>query len=247
MFFGNGYGNMSAQLQYDENVSVSLRSVLLNGGGMVVLAGCFVFLIRWKNKLMRLTSIAICVSVFGMSVMNMTAIASKTRELEAIYQQDVMEQKAVLPLDRSGKNVVVIMMDRAINSFIPYLFKEKPELQKQFAGFVYYPNTISFGSHTNVGVPGVYGGYEYIPEAMNRRSDVLLADKHNEALKVMPTLFGENGYDVTIIEPTYANYSWVPDISIFDEYPNMKAYNVLLLVHLQLDDPKRNYHHNRIR
>ena len=224
MFFGNGYGNMSAQLQYDENVSVSLRSVLLNGGGMVVLAGCFVFLIRWKNKLMRLTSIAICVSVFGMSVMNMTAIASNTRELEAIYQQDVMEQKAVLPLDRSGKNVVVIMMDRAINSFIPYLFKEKPELQKQFAGFVYYPNTISFGSHTNVGVPGVYGGYEYIPEAMNRRSDVLLADKHNEALKVMPIVFRNAGYKVTVCDAPYAGYGWTPDMSIFDEYPEISKF-----------------------
>ena len=118
------------------------------------------------------------------------------------------------------------MLDRAISSYLPYIFNEKPELKEKFDGFTYYPNTISYGVATNFGAPPIYGGYEYTPEEMNKRSSEKLVDKHNEALKVMPTLFGENGYDVTIIEPTYANYSWVPDISIFDEYPNMKAYNV---------------------
>ena len=59
---------------------------------------------------------------------------------------------------------------------------------------------------------------------MNKRSDELLTDKHNEALKVMPVLFDENGYQVTIFNPTYANYQWIPDITIYDDYPNIHAY-----------------------
>ena len=224
MFFGNGYGNMSAQLQYDETVSVGLRSALLNGIGLVALAGILVFLVRWKYRIIRFVSLVICVAISGMTVMNMTAIASKTRELESVYPQEVTEQKAVLPLDRSGKNVVVIMLDRAINSFIPYLFKERPELQEQFAGFVYYPNTISFGSHTIVGVPGIYGGYEYIPEAMNRRSDMLLGEKHDECLKVMPVTFMNAGYKVTVCDAPYAGYGWKSDMSIYDAYPEINKY-----------------------
>ena len=59
---------------------------------------------------------------------------------------------------------------------------------------------------------------------MNKRSSEPLVDKHNEALKVMPVLFADNGYQVTFCDPVYANYHWLPDLSIFDEYANIDAY-----------------------
>ena len=60
---------------------------------------------------------------------------------------------------------------------------------------------------------------------MNRRSDMLLKDKQDEALRVMPMLFGQNGYDVTVFDPPYAGYSWIPELSIYDDCPNTTAYN----------------------
>ena len=62
-----------------------------------------------------------------------------------------------------------------------------------------------------------------MPEKMNHRSDVLLKDKQNEALKVMPLIFRENGYEVTVCDPKYANYSWIPDLSIYDDYPDIRT------------------------
>ena len=120
--------------------------------------------------------------------------------------------------------MIVLMLDRAINGYLPYIFREKPELRRQFAGFTYYPNVVSFGEHTNFGAPAIFGGYEYTPAEMNRRVSEPLVDKHNEALKVMPVLFDEAGFDVTVCDPPYANYSWVPDLSIFDAYPHIKSY-----------------------
>ena len=38
-------------------------------------------------------------------------------------------------------------------------------------------------------MPALFGGYEYTPEESNRRSDMSLVEKHNEALRVLPTLF----------------------------------------------------------
>ena len=37
----------------------------------------------------------------------------------------------------------------------------------------------------------LYGGYDYIPSRMNQRDTESLADKHNEAIKVLPTLFSQ--------------------------------------------------------
>ena len=53
----------------------------------------------------------------------------------------------------------------------------------------------------------LFGGYEYTPMEMNKRSDETLMSKQNEALKVMPVLFDENDFEVTVCDPTYANYS----------------------------------------
>ena len=116
------------------------------------------------------------------------------------------------------------MLDRAINGFFPLLLEEKPELKEQFKGFTYYPNTISFGAHTIYGAPPLFGGYEYTPTQMNERKDKNLREKHNEALKVMPVLFSENGYDVTVCDAPDANYQHIPDLSIYDDYPEIKKY-----------------------
>ena len=141
-------------------------------------------------------------------------------------EEETVKEGSVFSLSRTGMNVVIIMLDRAMNEYIPYIFKEKPELSDQFDGFTYYSNVISFGGYTNFGVPPLYGGYEYTPVEMNKREDELLVDKHNEALKVLPVLFSQQGYDVTVCDPVYAGYSWDPDLSIFDGYTGICAYSL---------------------
>ena len=126
-------------------------------------------------------------------------------------------------LSRNGNNVVVIMLDRAMGPYIPFIFKEKPELYEKFAGFTYYKNTMSFSGKTNLAVPALLGGYEYTPVEMNKRDQEPLVDKHNEALLMMPVLFDKAGYEVTVCDPTYANYCWYPDLSLFDKYPGIDA------------------------
>ena len=62
----------------------------------------------------------------------------------------------------------------------------------------------------------MFGGYDYTPLEMNKRDSEPLVKKHNEALLLVPTLFKENGYEVTVTDSSWANYQWVPDLSIYD-------------------------------
>lgn len=133
------------------------------------------------------------------------------------------EIKPRFRLSKNGKNVIIIMIDRAVGAFLPFIFNEQPEIRRQFEGFTYYPNTISFGKHTNFAIPAIYGGYEYTPKAMNERSGESLKDKHNEALLVMPTLFSNNGFEVTVTDPAYGNYLWESDLSIYEGMKNVTA------------------------
>ena len=118
------------------------------------------------------------------------------------------------------------MLDRSIGGYIPYLFDEKPILKEQFDGFTYYPNTVSFGLYTNYGSPAIYGGYEYTPAAMNIRSNELLQDKHDEALQMMPVLFGTNGYTVTACDLPYVHYNRTMDRNFMHNYPYVNLFSL---------------------
>ena len=219
MFFGTGLGSISSTLQYNSGMIFSRKEQLINMLVLMVVALIMYILIL---KFYRMAVSVLLIASIALSVMSVVNISTIKSSVDKLVVENVSDD-LTFRMSSSGKNVVVIMLDRGMGAYIPYLFNEKPELMQQFAGFTYYPNTISFGNSTNFGAPTLLGGYEYTPVEMNKRSDEPLVAKHNEAIKVMPVLFSDNGYDVTVCDPVYANYQWIPDISIFNEYPDINA------------------------
>ena len=235
MFFGKNYGTLSANLQFTTAPAFSVKQQMINL--LVMLIAIAVLYLIWKKKqdLVKIVYFAVCIAVVGMSVFNIIQIHTVTSE--KIEQLKATDANAVqIPLNKNGKNVIVIMLDRAISGYVPYIFNEKPELQQQFSGFTYYPNTISYGPVTNIAAPSLYGGYEYTPTEMNKRDQESLESKHNEALKVMPVLFRNHGFETTVCDPSYAGYSWIPDLSIYDEYPEINKY---ITIGRHPDDPQQ--------
>ena len=223
MFFGTDLGIISATLQYEMGMDFKAIEIIKNLVVVFFVSAILLFIInKWKQQLGGVILTA-SIAIAGMSVINVYQINGPVAEAE-VMAQELKDDQPHFNLSKEGKNVVVIMLDRAMGESMPYIFNEKPELKEQFDGFTYYSNVISHGACTNFGAPGLYGGYEYTPIEMNKRDDKLLVEKHNEALKVMPVLFDQNGYDVTVFDPPYANYSWIPDLSIYDEYPNIQTY-----------------------
>ena len=221
MFFGKTYGNFSSTLIYDVNPVVDPKDILINIA-VLMAAAAVLFVIFWKKlPIIKVLSVAMCMALAIMSGLNVAQIHTNLAEAAPIVKA-AKESEPEISLSSKGQNVVVIMMDRQVGRFIPYLMHEKPELKKKFDGFTYYSNSFSYGPLTNFGSPGLYGGYEYIPEEMNARSDMKLADKQNEALKVMPKLFSESGFNVTVFDPTYAGYTWIPDLTIYNDMPEVK-------------------------
>lgn len=231
MFFGKGYGNISPLLRYDVDIEIMPREYILNMAVLGAVAGTVYFVWKkGKGELIKAVCIIGCLAITAMSVINIVKINSASAELEKLAAQKEekrLHDKPQFSLSKNGKNVVVLLMDRAISGFVPYMLAEKPELQEQFAGFTYYPNSLSYGLCTNVGAPPIYGGYDYTPAEMQERSDESLKDKHNEALMVMPKIFTDNDYKVTLCDPPYANYQWDSDLSLFDEYDNLNAYTTM--------------------
>lgn len=223
MFFGTGLGNLLPNLQYENGLVFESLELILNIVLIVSIVAVLLLIIKKLRK--SLTSILLVLTLSftalsGYNVYNINDVVinyqSKTDEL--------LHDVPSFSLSKDGKNVIVLLLDRGLNSQIPYIFNEKPELKEKFAGFTYYSNTISYGGYTNFGTPSVFGGYDYTPVKLNERDDELLVDKHNESLKVLPHLFDSNHYQVTVCDPSYANYTWIPDLSIYDDYPNITTH-----------------------
>ena len=223
MFFGTNLGIISSTLQYENPVRFSVGERLLNIGVLLAVAAVMYFVIvKWKRVVPLVLATAI-LATGGMSVMNISGI---TKSVDELNSAQAAQDSGIfnIELSKTGKNVVVLMLDRAISSYVPYMMNERPDLKEQFAGFTYYPNTVSFGGFTNFGTPALLGGYEYTPVEINKRGNETLAQKQNEALKVIPALLSENGYRVTVCDPVYANYQWIPDTSIYKDMPNTESY-----------------------
>ena len=223
MFFGTNLGILRSNLQYETGMSFVRSEMLLNLGVLAVVAALMlVVALKWR-KVVPMVLLTAAVALGGMSAVNIAKTNDALKDVHTLTAAQT-ESAPHFELSTEGNNVAVLMLDRAMASYVPYIFNERPELQEQFDGFTNYTNTISFGCCTNIGTPGLFGGYEYTPVEMNRRSGESLMSKQNEALKVMPVLFMENGFDVTVCDPVYANYNTYSDVSIYDEYPEIDAY-----------------------
>lgn len=223
MFFGTDLGIISANLVYENGLVFGATQILQNLLVMVAVAGVLYIISCKFQKVIGTVLLTGVIALGGMSGFNIMTIQEAATAAENQVGA-ISDSTPHFNLSKNGKNVVVIMLDRAMGQYIPYIMNEKPELQEQFEGFTYYSNVISFGGFTNFGTPALFGGYEYTPVEINLRKNESLVSKQNEALKVMPVLFLENGFDVTVCDPSYANYQWVPDLSIYDDYPEINAY-----------------------
>ena len=182
-----------------------------------------------KNKIKLIASgqVIIIITLFILSIINTVQINNnyiivrekfKTGENSEYFTNEYS-------FSRNGKNVLVIMIDAAVGSHVPLIFNEKPDLINVFTGFHYFPNTVSFASHTLIGALPVFGGYEYSPLSINNQKDKTLLEKQQEAYLMLPKLFSEAGFSVTITDPPFDNFR-MSNLSIFLNYPEYDAKNL---------------------
>ena len=231
--FGGNYGTLSTLLTFSDAGALRPEKIkaIINLLCLLIPVIAVILLMIFKKEkwIVALASVLIITNV-GISFIHSLTISKgykEAKEIRASSAQlagDSSEIKPIFNLSKTGQNVFVIMLDRGVNGFVPYIFDENEELYSQFDGFKLYSNTISYADHTLIGAPPMYGGYDYTPYEINKRSDVPLVTKHNESLTVLPLLFDQNGYDTTVTDMSWANYSWIPDLRIYNDYPSIHVH-----------------------
>ena len=224
MLGGEKLQNISPLLVFTNQPFYSRTKIFINILCIAAIVLLTVILVKKKRKIAEKIILTLLLCVVGISCVEFGKVQKTTKGFDYASAREAAQATPIIPLSKTGQNVIVFMLDRAVSGYVPFIFNESPDLAKEYSGFVYYPDTLSFSGHTNYSTPSIFGGYEYTPENINKRSNESLKDKHDEALKMLPTLFGENGHTVTVCDPPYANYQWIPDLSIYNGMPNVTAH-----------------------
>jgi hypothetical protein len=206
--FPANYGFLTPDLHFSENVEAPLYLKIINLAALAALCAVFIFLMFSPRRILILNvQKTVIFALVCMSAVNSIKIAGNFYALEDKDLIGRYEFESVYTFSTKGKNVLVIMLDRAISGYVPYIFEEKPELADDFSGFTYYPNCISFGPYTVFGAPGIFGGYEYTPREIQRRDTESLIKKYDEAMLVLPRIFSDNSFSTTVSDQPLANPS----------------------------------------
>lgn len=222
LYFGTDHGLLTRTLAFQKVFENELSSVIINLLVCIAVSALVIILARYYKNVAVIVLLIISIACVKIVIDNMTSIESNYNTTIKNLDFDIPSYS----LSTEGNNVMVIMLDRACGYLVPYIFDELPYLEEQFDGFTFYPNAVSFGSYTKTASPALFGGYDYTPQSIVADTDTTLREMQNESLSVMPLLFRDAGYEVTVCDPPYAGYQIIPDLSVFDQpgYEGINAY-----------------------
>lgn len=231
--FSGNYGSMDATLKfigvlYNQSIAFLVTNVL----AVIVLTIVLFLLFNFGKEKIISSLIFVTASVLVvLTVLNIAKINREYDEFAKITERmkeggdaDGGNAKSYVHLSKTEKNVIVFMLDRAESSYVEAIMNDQPDVRRAFSGFKFYKNTLAFNGHTLMGVPPVFGGYEYTPAETNKRSDVPLKTKHNEASLLMARVFTEQAdFSALLSDTSWGNYSYTADMSFADEYKKIEG------------------------
>ncbi|MDR1222264.1 MAG: membrane protein insertase YidC [Tannerella sp.] len=228
---GGGYGSISNTFLFDttQRLIPAFPYVLLNIILVLLAVGLLILLIKkWLNIMLGFFTVVPLVLLLY-CIPGIISIQSEYNKLSQIKTAggEIHTIDKKFALSKNERNIIIVMADRALNTFVIPVFDDAPALYEQYDGFALYPNTVSFNAHTIMGAPPIWGGYEYTPAEINKRADENLIQKTNEALLTLPRIFSDAGFHVTVTDPSWANHSWIPDIRIYENMKNVTAMNLI--------------------
>lgn len=225
--YSKGLGNMSNIMVYDFETTYSATAMCVN---ILVIALLVFAVLTVRRKIPRLfnnISIILVTALFVLSAANLVKAERIISENSYIKDDRAYEENApTYTLSRNGRNVIVLMLDRAMSGYFPYIVSEFPELKEEFSGFTYYPNTYSYGAVTLTGGPALFAGYDYLPQDIAKDPDKIQA-RLDSSIRFLPYNFSKAGFNSTVFDPPdYIDLSGRDLDTFLDGIDNMRAYEV---------------------
>ena len=126
MVFGQNSNSLTTDLRFDVALDLAVNKQILDLL-MIAAIGVLLFVIfKKKDSIIRFISPILLIAVGAMTAFNMYSIQDAMPNIRRVIAESSTE-RPVMTFSKDGQNVVVFMIDRAVASYVPYLFQEKPE------------------------------------------------------------------------------------------------------------------------
>ena len=230
--FSGNYGSMDATLKFiDGDVNIPIFFALVNTISLAAVFALVIFVIRFGfAKITQNVCLIAAAALTIFSIVTIKKITGEYNQFNLAHAQNSDSDSgfsAKYELSKTEQNIMIFMLDRFESAFVPQILSDFPHLKTALDGFVYYPNTVSPNGHTLISSPSIYGGYDYLPQEMNKRTDKPLKDKHNEAILMLPTLLSQNGFHSYLSDISWGNYSYVSDMSFARDKDFITAHSLM--------------------
>jgi YidC/Oxa1 family membrane protein insertase len=179
------------------NFALSLRSLEILVISFLLFFGYF-FMVKKKGIIYFSRSI-IAIAVILSSLFSIQVGRLFINNYEKIKDGEIQKEYKGgdrLILSSNGKNIIVLFLDGFSSQILPDLFGRKPELMQELDGFVWYKDTITAGSWTWNGLPGIWGGHDYTPDKVIDDNGIIVSDYFYGAYNVMPKEMLNRGFKV---------------------------------------------------
>lgn len=189
---------------------------------ILILFISFIVIRKYQKHLMQLL---IILNIVGVSTIfiNFSSVNTLINQQKLELEKNTSEK--IFHYSKEGKNIVIIMLDRAFGGFVPDIFKDEPYLKNDFEGFTWYPNTLSSNNNTLGALQTIYGGENYIINNISKyKKGTPLKDKRDHAYKLYIDNFSKKDYELLYFAPTLAGSSFSGDCTIFDN-DKLKCFN----------------------
>jgi|GEM_PF-1022512 len=211
--FSGKYGDIS-NLIFQNGLLIRPMQQFANIVVNLILIAVLIYLFN-RKKAAQIIQFFIVVAV-GLSIITGHYILAYNKKHSNLESMRSLTVKPMIKLSKTGRNVVVLMLDRFIGGYVFEALNLAPQLVNEYDGFTHYPNSVTSANYTIGGIPALAGGYEYTIFNNNaQRPKVSRKTKINEAMRIMPYNFDRANFSTTIIDPA-------PDLLNFDDKKNIE-------------------------
>ena len=217
IFVGN-YGYITSDFIFDnaELLKASNKDIFFNIISIIIVFSTVLFVILKNKRILINIYFIILIVLIGISIYNIFNIIKEHNYIIYAEKEDTQTKNTqkIFKLSKTGKNIFVFFLDLGSSSYWHDIIEKHEKYKIGLDGFVFFPNNVSFSSHT-LTVASLYGGYDYLPYEMSTNGNYNITNFHNEALLTIPNSLGNYGYESYILAPPFVNFNHRQKLDIF--------------------------------
>ena len=188
----------------EKNLAAPLLNYFIES--IIILSLLFVFIKLLKHKKNNYVAYALIVlNIITISQSAFELISIGSLQTDKLSVNKELEGERIINFSKTKQNIILLMPDMFQGLAMENIMAKNTEIVKEFSGFKWYRNTLSVSRVTNSTMPSLMGGFDYMPDILDKDTSHTVRQKMTRAIKSVVDRAHNDGYDVTMTKFPYTD------------------------------------------